>query len=121
MVAKMAATRAPQAPRPRREGAALPESEVVVAAAWTAWMPNVVPVMTWVEPPEVTVVVMVAGTGELVVVLQPDQVPVHEEKGPQPAVQVVHASQFTPLALVPHGPQPPGPPGPPGNPPGPPV
>ena len=47
MVAKMAAISAPAAPRPRREGAALPESPpVVVAAAATAWMPKVVPVMT---------------------------------------------------------------------------
>lgn len=45
MVAKMATTRAPQALRPRREGAALPESALVVAAA-TAWIPKVVPVMT---------------------------------------------------------------------------
>lgn len=107
----MAATRAPQAPRPRTEAAPLSELPVVVAAA-TAWIPKVVPVMTWVEPPVVTVVVMVAGTGEAVVELQPDQVPVQEENGPQPAVQVVHASQLMPLALVPHGP-PKGPPGPP--------
>jgi len=67
-------------------------------------------------------VVMVAGMGELVVELQPDQVPVHEENGPQPAVQVVHESQLTPLAFVPQGPQPPMPPGPPEEPqaPGPP-
>lgn len=115
----MAATRAPQAPRPRREGAELPESAPVVAAA-TAWMPKVVPVMTWVEPSVVTVVVIVAGTGAAVVVLQPDQVPVHEEKGPQPAVQVVQASQLTPLAFVPQGPKPPGP-KPPGGPPCPPL
>jgi len=70
--------------------------------------------MTWVEPPVVTVVVMVAGDGEAVVVLQPDQVPVQEEKGPQPAVQVVHESQLIPLACVPQGPpNPPGPPCPP--------
>ena len=45
MVAKIAATSAPQAPRPRRDGAPLSELEVVVAAA-TAWIPKVVPVMT---------------------------------------------------------------------------
>ncbi len=46
MVTKMAATSAPQAPRPRREEAApLSELPVVVAAA-TAWIPKVVPVMT---------------------------------------------------------------------------
>lgn len=73
--------------------------------------------MTWVEPPVVTVVVMVAGMGELVVVLHPDQVPVHEEKGPQPAVQVVHESQLMPLAFVPQGPNPPPPKGPPPLPP----
>ena len=116
----MAATSAPQAPRPCREGAALPEAEVVVAAAATAWMPKVVPVTTAVEPPEVIVVVTVAGMGEFVVLLQPDQVPVHEEKGPQPAVQVVHESQLMPLALVPQGPNPPGP-KPPGPPLGPPL
>jgi hypothetical protein len=86
------------------------EPAVVVAAA-TAWIPKVVPVMTSVEPPVVTVVVMVAGTGVAVVLLQPDQVPVQEEKGPQPAVQVVQESQLMPLAWVPQGPNPP--PGPP--------
>jgi len=109
MVTKMAATSAPQAPRPPKEEAApLSELAVVVAAA-TAWIPKVVPVMTCVEPPVVTVVVIVAGMGEAVVLLQPDQVPVQEENGPQPAVQVVHESQLIPLALVPHGP-PNGPP-----------
>lgn len=116
----MAATSAPQAPRPCSEAAPLPEAELpVVVAAATAWMPKVVPVMTWVEPPVVTVVVMVAGDGVAVVVLQPDQVPVQEEKGPQPAVHVVQESQLMPLAFVPQGPNPPGPPGPP-CPPGPP-
>ena len=43
VAAKMAATSAPAAPRPRSEGAELPESAPVVAAA-TAWMPKVVPV-----------------------------------------------------------------------------
>lgn len=47
--------------------------------------------------------------------LQPDQVPVQEEKGPQPAVQVVQALHGTPLASVPQGP-PKGPPAPPGPP-----
>jgi hypothetical protein len=65
----------------------------------------------------VTVVVIVAGDGVAVVVLQPDQVPVQLENGPQPPVHVVQASQFMPLALVPHGPlPPPKPPGPPGPP-----
>lgn len=45
MVAKIAAIKAPQAPRPRIDGALLPELPVVVAAA-TAWMPKVVPVRT---------------------------------------------------------------------------
>ena len=91
MAAKMAAATAPQAPRPRSEEAPLllPELPVVVAAA-TAWIPKVVPVTTSVLPLVVMVVVMVAGIGEAVVLLQPDQVPVQEEKGPQPAVQVVH-------------------------------
>lgn len=68
----------------------------------------------------VTVVVMVAGMGVLVVVLHPDQVPVQEEKGPQPAVQVVQESQLMLEAFVPQGPKPPGPPEPPGPPPPPP-
>ena len=86
-------------------------------------MPKVVPVMTCVEPPDVTVVVMVAGTGASVVVLQPDQVPVQEENGPHPAVQVVHESQLMPLAFVPQGPKPLTLPGPPEGPhaPGPPL
>jgi hypothetical protein len=116
IVAMMAATSAPHALSPRIEAAPLSELEVVVAAA-TAWMPKVVPVKTWVEPPVVTVVVTVAGTGAAVVVLQPDQVPVQEECEPQPAVQVVQESQLIPEAFVPHGPpNPPGPPWPPGPP-----
>jgi len=94
--------------------------EELVLAAATAWMPKVVPVMTLAWPSVVMVVVMVAGLGVAVVVEQPDQVPVHELNGPQPAVHVVHEPQLTSLALVPHGPpQPPAPPGPP-KPPGPP-
>ena len=49
MVAKRAATSAPQAPRPRREGAALPALALALALveeAATAWIPKVVPVMT---------------------------------------------------------------------------
>lgn len=41
-------------------------------------MPNVVPVRTCVLPPVVIVVVIVAGEGVAVVVLQPDQTPVQE-------------------------------------------
>jgi hypothetical protein len=70
-------------------------------------MPNVVPVKTCVLPSVVTVVVMVAGEGVAVVVLQPDQMPVQELNGPQPPVQVVQElspSQTIPEALVPHGP-----------------
>jgi len=83
-----------------------------------AWTPKVVPVMTDVAPLEVTVVVTVAGDGVAVVLEQPDQRPVQEEYGPQPAVQVVHEAvpeQAIPEALVPQGPKPPGPkpPGPP--------
>ena len=47
------------------------------------------PVITATEPFSVTVVVIVAGTGAAVVDEHPDQVPVHDEKGPHPAVQVV--------------------------------
>lgn len=36
-----------------------------------------------------TVVVTVAGSGVAVVLEHPDHIPVHEEKGPQPAVHVV--------------------------------
>jgi len=67
-------------------------------------MPKVVPVITDVAPEMIWVVVMVAGTGAAVVLEQPDQVPVHELAGPQPAVHVVQASQLIPEALVPHGP-----------------
>lgn len=72
-----------------------------------AWMPNVVPVITV----PFTVVVTVAGSGVAVVLEQPDHKPVHEEKGPQPAVHVVQEAvpeQAMALALVPQGPpQPP--------------
>lgn len=79
-----------------------------------AWIPKVVPVMTVAWPLVVRVVVTVAGSGVAVVLEQPDQSPVQDENGPQPAVQVVHEAvpeQAIPLALVPHGPpQGPGPP-----------
>lgn len=45
--------------------------------------------MTDAWPFVVIVVVTVAGRGEAVVLEQPDQVPVQEEKGPHPAVHVV--------------------------------
>jgi len=69
----------PDAPEPEAE----PELEESPVSR--AWMPNVVPVMTL----PLTVVVMVAGSGVFVVLEQPDQVPVQEEKGPHPAVHVV--------------------------------
>lgn len=60
-------------------------ADAAEVTAATAWMPKVVPVM--MLPP--TVVVTVAGSGVAVVLEQPDHVPVHEEKGPHPAVHVV--------------------------------
>ena len=120
MATNMAAAAAPPSSKPYgilTLFAAPPASEPVVAAAvWLkAWMPNVVPVKTAVDPPLVIVVVIVAGTGALVVVEQPDHVPVQELNGPHPAVHVVQLSQFMPEAFVPQGPKPPGPkpPGPP--------
>lgn len=94
------------------ELAALPEAEVLAALpepddCATAWIPKVVPVTTEAWPLDVMVVVTVAGSGVAVVLEQPDQVPVHEENGPHPAVQVVHEAvpeQAMPLAFVPHGP-----------------
>lgn len=65
--------------------------EAPVSEAATAWIPKVVPVMTEVAPLVTTVVVTVAGRGLLVVVEQPDQVPVQELNGPHPAVHVVLA------------------------------
>jgi hypothetical protein len=77
MAPKIPAATAAKAPMPRAvltwtamEPAPEPDS--------TAWMPKVVPVTTW----PLTVVVTVAGTGSSVVLEQPDQVPVHDEKGP---------------------------------------
>ena len=112
----MATAKAPGLPTPATCGAALSEVEVVATAVSRAWIPNVVPVSIC----PLTVVVTVAGEGVAVVELQPDQVPVQLEKGPQPAVQVDHAQLGPPHAPLlcqplpgpPHGPvpddQPPG-------------
>lgn len=107
------------------ELAELPDADVLEALPEPvdkAWIPKVVPVTTEARPSVVMVVVTVAGSGVAVVLEQPDQKPVQEEYGPQPAVQVVQEAvpeQAMPLAFVPqgppHGPLPPGPlpPGPP--------
>lgn len=66
-----------------------PELELPLEPEATAWMPKVVPVTTDVLPLVTSVVVTVAGEGVAVVDEQPDQVPVQELNGPQPAVHVV--------------------------------
>ena len=108
-----------RAPDPGRERPVGPALKLLTLAVCTAWTPKVVPVST--SP--LMVVVMVAASGLAVVVLQPDQVPVHDDHGPQPAVQVLQAQSvppqgpllFQPIPGPPHGPPPFQPPGGPGR------